>query len=133
MPGASRTRKPCVRKSGNMHTISQEKPDDRHSLRDGLTTYSAISPVFGLFSHRRRSISAFRPQGRNRISIDLTPASRGQDHAAWSYASDAHRLRPSASTAPRLTVRDDSAETSLFTRQDFGNIAVFLVFGKRKI
>ena len=41
------------------------------------------------------------------------------------------RLAAFASTATRLTYRDDSAETPLFRRRDFGNIAMFLVFGKR--
>ena len=105
------------------HKIDRSAETVRHSLRSGFTTYSALSPVFGLSSHRRRST----------ISIDLTPASRGQDHAAWSYASDAHRLRPSASTAPRLTYRDDLAKTSLFTRRDEGYVMLFLIFGNRII
>ena len=43
---------------------------------------------------------------------------------------DCNRLAARASTATRLTYRDDSAETPLFTRRDFGNIATFLVFRK---
>ena len=55
--GRSPHPQPRVPKRGERHTSSQEKPNDRHSLRSGFTTYSAISPVFGLSSHRRRSIS----------------------------------------------------------------------------
>ena len=46
-----------------------------------FTAYFALSPESGLVSLRRPLISAFRPQGRNRISTDLIPASGDHDHA----------------------------------------------------
>jgi len=42
----------------------------RHSLRDGFTAYSMLSPVTGLSCHRHQRI----------ISANLTPASGRQDH-----------------------------------------------------
>jgi hypothetical protein len=44
-----------------------------------LTAYGALSPVSGLFSHRRPKI----------ITRDLIPASGDQDHASLPYASAA--------------------------------------------
>jgi hypothetical protein len=121
MPGAQPHPQSSWAEKEGAHKSSGEAETSRHSLRDGFTTYSAISPVFGLFSHRHRSM----------ISIDLTPASRGQDHAAWSYASAAHHLtqlkRPPLPASRMVTI----GRTSLFTRRDFGNIALFLFFGKK--
>jgi hypothetical protein len=46
---------------------------------NGFTAYGALSPVSGLFSHRRLEI----------ITRDLIPASGDQDHASLPYASAA--------------------------------------------
>jgi hypothetical protein len=122
MPGASCTRSlVCGKGSGHTSIVTTGEPSIRHSLRSGFTTYSAISPVFGLFSHRPPGV----------LTRGLTPASRGQDHAAWSYASAAHHLtqltRPPLPASRIVTI----GRTSLFTRRDFGYLALFLVFGKR--
>src|ERR1700751_636293 len=88
----------------------------RPSLRNGLTAYSALSPVTGLCCHRR-------PARRQSVFADLAPALGRQDHAAWPAArprSPALRkrmLRCLAATAPRLHVRDDR-DTPLLTRRD---------------
>jgi hypothetical protein len=69
MPGEGLTHGPrAVKKArGRNHRFSRII---RHSLRDGVTAYSALSPETGLSCPRRRAI----------ISRDLTSASGGQDH-----------------------------------------------------
>jgi hypothetical protein len=69
----------------------------RHSLRNGFTAYSALSPETGLFCLRRPSI----------ISMSLIPASGDQDHTPLPSASARLISRAYASTAARTTCRDD--------------------------
>jgi len=74
MPGAWLARS-LVCKS-RKHTSSRHRfaETSRHSLRDGFTTYSALSPAIGRFCHRHRrhakhwrrlhaSVEALRPRG----------------------------------------------------------------------
>jgi hypothetical protein len=94
----------------------------RPSLRNGFTTYSALSSVTGLSCHRRpcdARATSLRCDAKHRhprcadIIANLAPASGRQDHAASSSArfrssaSDQRMLRDLAATAARLHVRDD--------------------------
>jgi hypothetical protein len=66
---------------------------NRHSLRNGFTVSFVLSPVTGLFCHRRHA---------EKILRNLTPASGRQDHTTSPYANHAVRLRAQlASIAPR--------------------------------
>ncbi|MEH2567307.1 hypothetical protein V1289_006934 [Bradyrhizobium sp. AZCC 2289] len=55
----------------------------RHSLRNGFTAYSALSPVIGLSCHRRRRDTALDPFGsmRNRQLDASVEASGPHDFA----------------------------------------------------
>ena len=57
MPGDGLTHGPPATKKagGSHHRFSRI---NRHSLRDGLAAYGALSPVSGLVSHRRSQIIA---------------------------------------------------------------------------
>src|SRR5260221_14431955 len=103
-----------------------------------LTAYFALSPVTGLFCHRRPRIWLPAPGRADRNSANLTPASGRQDHTTSPYAatslvrslgdrSRAHRppCNPVArKTLPRPPhpvpyVRDDR-ETPLCVGRDGG-------------
>ena len=59
--------------------VSQVTPaNTRHSPRNGFTAYVVLSPVIGLFCHRRL---------RKLLPANLTPASRRQDHTILPSAS----------------------------------------------
>src|SRR5581483_6446135 len=82
MPGARRTHcLACKRKRRTQANTGTPK-SLRHSLRNGITAAPCSPRSTGLVSLRHERISAFRPQGRNRISTHSTPASGGQDHTA---------------------------------------------------
>ncbi len=49
MPGAGRTRKPRGLKRKNAHKSSGKAEIARHSLRNGFTAYSALSPGYRAF------------------------------------------------------------------------------------
>jgi len=56
MPGARCTRSPCAKVESTR--VSPQVPrNTRHSLRNGFTAYFALSPVTGLFCHRRLRIA----------------------------------------------------------------------------
>jgi hypothetical protein len=62
-----------VRRNAHEHTGSAEAI--RHSLRNGFTAYSALSPATNSFCHRHRRISGFAGPGwANKTSADLAPA-----------------------------------------------------------
>ena len=92
MPGACCTRglacEYALEKAAHEHTGTVGAA--RHSLRDGLTAYSVLSPVNGSFA-------TVAP--KKRALGDFTPAPRRQDHTSSPYASLRVRLAPSASTA----------------------------------
>jgi hypothetical protein len=80
-------------------TSTPESPDI--PARNGFTAYFALSPVTGLFCHRRLRTDVLSAPGRAEItSANLTPASGCQDHTTSPYAttslvrvpSIAHRL-----------------------------------------
>jgi hypothetical protein len=76
MPGARCTRGlvcKFVRRNAHEHTGSAETL--RHSLRNGFTAYSALSPATNSFCHRHRRIKVLRDLvGLAKTSADLAPA-----------------------------------------------------------
>src|SRR5215475_11845327 len=90
-------------KQKSWRQLPQDWPNNRPSLRNGLTAYSALSPETGLSCPRRRAI----------ISRDLTSASGGQDHTPLPSASASfvrvHKARatPPRPSHPAPNVRDD--------------------------
>ena len=120
----------CTRKSAHEHTGSAEAL--RHSLRNGFTAYSALSPATNSSCHRHRRIKGFAEPGRADLtSADLTPATgarttrlhRTQQHRSSARRFIAHRLLrvgpatrfapdAAASTASRPNVRDDGQRPS---------------------
>jgi hypothetical protein len=99
-------------------------PNNRPSLRDGVTAYSALSPETGLSCPRRRAI----------ISRDLTSASGGQDHTPSPSASASLvRVHTARATLPRPShpapnVRDDR-EAPLLSERGTAWI-MLLIYGK---
>jgi hypothetical protein len=95
MPGATAHPQPCVQMKKarkQVTTVTPEHPAFPHA--NGLTAYSALSPVIGfvdtvgvMYKHDRRM-----------------PASRHQDHAASPYASPPFVVRRPAPTASRPNV-----------------------------
>jgi hypothetical protein len=66
-------------------TSTPESPDV--PARNGFTTYFVLSPVIGLFCHRRQRIKVLSKPGRADLtSANLTPASGCQDHTTSPYA-----------------------------------------------
>ena len=60
MPGARRTRSlACEMKRAHERSHHRFARTARHSLRDGLSAYSVLSPVTGLFCHRRSRKNCF--------------------------------------------------------------------------
>jgi hypothetical protein len=92
--GRSLRPQPCVRnKKAHKHSHHGHTGITRHSLRDGFTAYSALSPVSRASCHRRL---------RKLPLADLTPASGRQDHTILPSASQRPRQkRHLASTASR--------------------------------
>src|SRR6266568_1546682 len=106
-----------------------------------LTVSSALSPVTGLFCHRRPLTNVVPKPGRADItSANLTPASGRQDHTTSPYAATSlvrslgdrsQAVKPAlqsrraqnaaASTASHPNVRDDH-DTPLFSGRDGANL-----------
>ena len=113
MPGARCTRGlvcKIVRKNAHEHTGSAESI--RHSLRNGFTAYSALSPATNSFCHRHRRISGFARPGRVRKDLRRFSTSNGcQNHTLLPYASAPFVWRAVASlTGPTdLPCDDDRA------------------------
>ena len=103
MPGAQPHPQSSWAKKENAHKSSGRAEIARHSLRNGFTAYSALSPESGLVSlcHERN------------ISVRLIPASGDQDHAASPYASISLASETNPSIAPRATSRGDSETPSV--------------------
>jgi hypothetical protein len=94
----------------------------RLSPRNGFTAYFVLSPVTGLFCHRRRRI----------ISADLTPASGRQDHTILPSAPVSPVLRHhSRPLHPLPNVRDDR-ETPLLRARDIWLLDLICPSEKRK-
>ena len=81
----------CRKHTSVVTTVAPEHPAFPHAMV--LTASFALSPVIGLFCHRRPKKLA---------SENLTPASRRQDHTTSPSASQAHLVKAQpASTASR--------------------------------
>jgi hypothetical protein len=75
----------CTRGLVCVTTSTPESPDV--PARNGFTTYFVLSPVTGLFCHRRQRIKVLSKPGRADLtSANLTPASGCQDHTTSPYA-----------------------------------------------
>ena len=73
-----------------------------------LTVSFALSPVIGLSCHRRPADMVLSAPGRaDKPPLDLTPASRRQDHTTSPSACAPFVKSAPASTASRTHVRDD--------------------------
>jgi hypothetical protein len=72
-----------------------------------LRLLRALPGVPGLLAPVALSISAFRPQGRNRVSIRLDPSVGGSGPHGLTVRIAPHVLRPNASIAARLTSGDE--------------------------
>jgi hypothetical protein len=72
----------CENEEARKHSHHRFTETVRHSLHDGFTAYSALSPVIGLVCHRRR----------HDIVANSMPASRHQDHATSLSAGAVARL-----------------------------------------
>jgi hypothetical protein len=99
MPGARCTRSPLckVESTGVEATGPPEHPAFPHAMV--LTAYVVISPVTGLFCHRRLAdIVLSLPGWADRTPQNLTPASGRQDHT----------ILPSAAIVPRQRAGDRS-------------------------
>src|SRR6202040_3171306 len=73
---------------GKMHTsirVHRNHPAFPHAMV--LTAYAALSPVIGLFCHRRLAdVVLSLPGWANKTPQNLTPASGRQDHTILPYA-----------------------------------------------
>src|SRR5450631_1904047 len=73
-----------VAKRTRVTTSTPESPDV--PARNGFTAYFVLSPVTGLFCHRRLRTDVFSAPGRAELtSANLTPASGCQDHTTSPY------------------------------------------------
>ncbi len=114
-PAVSRAR--VCKRNAHEHTGSAEAI--RPSLRNGFTAYNALSPVTGLFCHRRLRI----------VAANLMPASGHQDHATSPSASGA--LVHSAVRVHRIPLRvGDVAQRPPVWNGMAADIKVICDFGK---
>ena len=110
----------CTKKHAHEHTGSAEAI--RHSLRNGFTAYSALSPVTGLSCHRRLRKLPF---------ANLTPASGRQDHTTSPSAYTPFVKGASASTASRPAAVTIACRPSV--GRDSETYSSDLGFGKTEI
>jgi hypothetical protein len=136
MPGEGLTHGPPAERKRRRQS-PQDQPNIRHSLRDGFTAYSALSPGTGFFAPvvaRRKCVVA---------SATMLAHCAGHQHrdARTTRLGRPHKrvrrrpqrtLRARAATAPRLAFRDDR-DTPLPSRRDAEDIARFLEKRKRNI
>jgi hypothetical protein len=87
MPGVRCTRGLACEMKSTRDSHHRFTGSVRHSLRDGFTAYSALSPVIGLSCHRRLAVSGGSAQGPTSPPPNLTPASGCQDHTTSPSAS----------------------------------------------
>jgi hypothetical protein len=99
MPGARCTHGlvcKMVQRNAHEHTGSAEAL--RHSLRNGLTAYSELSPAIRIcLSPSPRGYGLVRPVGLAKPPRDLTPTMRRQDHTLLPYAHAPFVLRAGSS------------------------------------
>ena len=84
----------CTKENAHEHTGSAEAI--RHSLRNGSTAYSVLSPAIRIcLSPSPRGYGFVRPVGPAKPPRDLTPTMRRQDHTLLPYASTPFVCAPS--------------------------------------
>jgi hypothetical protein len=98
MPDAQRTRSLACRMVVTRVSHHRHVETIRHSLRNGFTEYLVLSPVSGLFSHRRRQI----------IICRLDPSVGGSGPHDFAVRTGHARLPPPLRPShPAPNVRDD--------------------------
>jgi hypothetical protein len=102
-------------KNAHEHTGSAEAL--RHSLRNGLTAYGALSPAIRIcLSPSPREYGLVRPVGLAKPPRDLTPTMRRQDHTLLPYAHAPFVLRAGSSltgqTRPAIPFHADAAAST---------------------
>src|ERR1700759_401435 len=108
MPGARRTHcLACKTKKthAGQHRYAEITPALPAQWLYGLLR--ALPGVPGFLATIALSISAFRPQGRNRVSTKLDPSVGGSGPHGLTVRIVPHVLRPKASIATRLTSGDE--------------------------
>jgi len=109
MPGAGRTREPCVQKSVHLGARKQRQgsQNNRHSLRNGVNGCSVLSPVCRLVSHRRLA-RRVGPSGRHRQLAGLDPSVGGSGpHGLAVRIGTRSSFAPTRPSHPAANVRDD--------------------------
>ncbi len=94
-------------KCAHEHTGSAEAI--RHSLRNGFTTYAALSPATNSSCHRRRRIWLVKPGWADFASANLTPATgarttrfyRTQQHRSSARCDRSRETRPAITSRAR--------------------------------
>ena len=120
MPGARSTRSLACEIESTRVSHHGHTGITRHSPRNGFNAYNALSPVTGLFCHRRRR-NCFRR---------LDPSvGRSGPHALAVRRIAPSSLAPPASTASRPAFRDDR-EPPLCVGRD--QIAIVLIWSRRQ-
>src|SRR6202022_2700134 len=110
MPGARRTRS-LVCNGGGSTRVSTTGPPEHPAFPHAmvLTASFVLSPVIGLFCHRRPADMVLSAPGRADLPpLDLTPASRRQDHTTSPSASAPFVSAPcdrSRETRPAIKLR----------------------------
>jgi len=116
---------PRVRKVKNTRVSHHRFAETlRHSLRDGFNGYFALSPVTGLFCHRR---------SRGFLLENLTPASGRQDHTTSPSGSAPLVLRRQGVHRIPLPTFVTTAKRPSLSRRDAASKPRFLIFRKRNI
>ena len=114
MPGVQCTRSlACENKKHTSIVTTGSPASHRHSLHNGFTAYSALSPATNSSCHRRRRIGGFAKPGRARkTSADLTPATGARTtrlHRTPQHRSSARRYRSRAEARPAIRHAPDAA------------------------
>src|SRR5882672_7621459 len=95
MPGARCTHSPACEVGsahGSSPQVHRDHPAFPHAMV--LTVFFVLSPVTGLFCHRRQRIKVLSAPGRADLtSANLTPASGRQDHTTSPFAASISRQR----------------------------------------
>ena len=88
MPGVQCTRSlACENKKHTSIVTTGSPASHRHSLHNGFTAYSALSPATNSSCHRRRRIGGFAKPGWGSQNLRRLDTSNGcQDHTASPYA-----------------------------------------------
>src|ERR1700730_5675066 len=116
---------PRVRKVKNTRVSHHRFAETlRHSLRGGFNGYFALSPVTGLFCHRR---------SRGFLLENLTPASGRQDHTTSPSGSAPLVLRRQGVHRIPLPTFVTTAKRPSLSRRDAASKPRFLIFRKRNI